>query len=67
VVRELSDDLSSVILVGHNPGVEELVRLVTGADIEMPTSAIAVIAMAGSWVEADEESGTLLASGRPPG
>ncbi len=66
VVRSLPDDLSSVVLVGHNPGVEDLVRRLTGADVEMTTSAIAVIAMAGSWVEADDETGTLITSGRPP-
>lgn len=66
-LRELSDELSTVILVGHNPGVEDLVRRLTGADVEMKTCALAVIAMAGSWVEADDETGTLLASGRPPG
>ncbi len=67
MVRGLSDDLSAVVLVGHNPGVEDLVRRLTGAEVEMPTSAIAVIAMAGSWVEADDETGTLITSGRPPG
>ncbi len=66
VVRELPDDQSTVVLVGHNPGVEDLVHRLTGAGPEMPTSAIAVIALAGSWVQADDEMGTLVTSGRPP-
>jgi phosphohistidine phosphatase len=30
VVRVLPDDLDTVVLVGHNPGIEDLVSLLTG-------------------------------------
>jgi len=50
-------DLDTVVLVGHNPGVEELVELYTGQWVALPTSAIAVI---------DVPNGRLITHGRPP-
>ena len=66
VVRELSDDLDTVVLVGHNPGIEELVSLLTGEWLPMPTSALAVIAVPGNWSAAGHRPSVLQASGRPP-
>lgn len=66
VVRELPDDLHTVVLVGHNPGIEELVSRLTGESAAMPTSAIAVIAVPGSWSAAGDVRARLTASGRPP-
>jgi len=65
VVQELSDDLETVVLVGHNPGIEDLVSLLTGEGVPMPTSATAVIAVSGSWSTASHSSAVLRASGRP--
>lgn len=66
IVRSLPDDSETVVLVGHNPGIADLASLLTGEQIEMPTSAIAVIGLSGSWSGADESSATLRTSGRPP-
>jgi phosphohistidine phosphatase len=66
IVRELPDDKRTVILVAHNPGLEELVYLLSGEDISMPTSALAVLTLPGSWAEAAPSTAALLASGRPP-
>lgn len=66
VVRALPEDANAVLLVGHNPGIEELVSLLTGESIAMPTSALAVIGLTGSWSTAGQASATLLASGKPP-
>jgi phosphohistidine phosphatase len=49
---------ATVVLVGHNPGVEDLVRRLTDEWVALPTSAIAVV---------DVAAGRLVASGRPPG
>jgi len=65
VVQELSDDLRHVVLVGHNPGLEDLLTRLTGRWRPIPTSAIAVIAIPGPWSDADTDA-TLLAAGRPP-
>jgi phosphohistidine phosphatase len=66
VVRELPDDVDTVVMVGHNPAIEDLVTLLTGECVQMPTSALAVIELAGSWSSASQASAVLRASGRPP-
>lgn len=65
VVAGLPAEGSTVVLVGHNPGVEDLVEALTGDSVTMPTSAIAVLTWDGAWSDAD--SARLVASGRPPG
>jgi phosphohistidine phosphatase len=64
IVRSLPEEWGTVALVGHNPAMEELVDLVTGQAVAMPTSCLAVIDLPGPWGEAVE--GTLRAHGRPP-
>lgn len=66
IVQELSDDLDTVVLVGHNPGIEELVTLLTGQWVPMPTSGLAVIAVPRPWAAAGDSVAVLRASGRPP-
>ena len=65
VVRELPDDATTVVLVGHNPGVEDLVASLTGSWVPMPTSALAVIGLPGPWSAAGIGA-ELRAHGRPP-
>ena len=67
LVRELPVELATVVLVGHNPGLEDLVSRLTGEWVRMPTSALAVIDLAGPWASAGRRPATLRASGRPPG
>lgn len=67
VVRDLPDDVDTVVLVGHNPGIEDLVALLTGQLVPMSTSALAVIGWHGPWSSADHGSAILRTSGRPPG
>ncbi len=66
VVRRLPGDVATAALVGHNPALEELVEELTGEWAAMPTSALAVIALPGPWVDAGDGTARLLASGRPP-
>ena len=67
VVRELPSTLHTVVLVGHNPGIEDLAFAVTREPTSMPTSTIALITWPGSWPAAGHDSAILRASGRPPG
>ncbi|MGO4690214.1 SixA phosphatase family protein [Glaciibacter sp. 2TAF33] len=67
VVRALPDDAVTVVLVGHNPGMEELVAQLTGDRLTLPTSAIAVIGWSGPWASAADTEAVLRTSGRPPG
>jgi phosphohistidine phosphatase len=64
VVRELPAEADTVVLVGHNPGVEDLVQELTGKWVPMPTSALAVVQWDDSWT--DPSGARLTASGRPP-
>jgi len=66
VTRDLPDDLGTVVLVGHNPGVEDLVARLTGERVQMLTSAVAVIVLPAPWVTAGDGPATLSACGRPP-
>jgi phosphohistidine phosphatase len=65
IVQELPDDLHAVVLVGHNPGLEDLLARLTGRWRPMTTSALAVIGISGGWADADSGS-HLVAAGRPP-
>ena len=67
IVRELAGEVSTVVLVGHNPGVEDLVASLTGRSVPMPTSALAVIDLPGPWAAAGDTTAELRAHGRPPG
>ncbi|GHJ41184.1 histidine phosphatase family protein [Streptomyces sp. TS71-3] len=67
VLREVFDQYRSVLLIGHHPGVQDLVlALSSGGDNEgltrlrtkFPTSAIAVMTQPGRW--ADLAPGTAL-------
>ena len=66
VVRGLRDDLETVVVVGHNPGLEELAFLLTGERPAMPTSALAVITLVGPWSTAGDHPTMLRQLGRPP-
>ncbi|MGW0826894.1 SixA phosphatase family protein [Streptomyces sp. NPDC002845] len=57
VVREVSDEVGTLLLIGHNPGLEELVLELAGDGFDntldevrtkFPTSAIAVLAWYGT-------------------
>ena len=43
MVSRLSDTIERVMVIGHNPGLEELVEQLTGIKVKMPTAALAHI------------------------
>lgn len=49
VARELPDAAGTVLFVGHNPGLEDLVEELSGAPCELKTSSIAVLSGRGDW------------------
>ena len=67
VLREIDDDISSALLVGHNPGLDELVARLTGERVDMVTSALAVLRFSGRWRDLGKGAAQLEAFGRPPG
>ncbi|MGH3904019.1 MAG: SixA phosphatase family protein [Pseudonocardiaceae bacterium] len=67
VTRELPAHASAVLLVGHNPSLEDFLELLTGATEVLKTSAIAVMTTPGTWEEANPGSWTLEALATPRG
>ncbi|MBO0823513.1 MAG: histidine phosphatase family protein, partial [Actinobacteria bacterium] len=59
------DQAATVMYIGHNPAAAELVELLTGAGIEFPTSAIAVIGLSADWARLAPATGELIASWSP--
>jgi phosphohistidine phosphatase len=45
VLREVGNEHATVLVVGHNPGVEELVKHLTGQAEPMPTAALAEVSL----------------------
>lgn len=66
IVHGLPDGAGTVVLVGHNPGIEDLASLLAGQPVAMPTCAIAALAISGPWATAGRSTAKLLAAGRPP-
>lgn len=67
VLNDVNDDCGSVMVVGHNPGLEELLAALTGARERLPTAALArVMLPIGSWSELTLDArGTLANLWRP--
>ena len=55
-LHDLSDDNVRVLIVGHNPGLEELVEMLTGEIHVLPTCSMAHVELrVGKWLERDYE------------
>jgi phosphohistidine phosphatase len=67
ILSELDDKYEQVMVVGHNPGLEELLEVLTGDYERMPTAALAQVQLPiQSWVDLGEEpQGELVAVWRP--
>ena len=60
IVRSIADSAGTAIMVGHNPGFENLLSYLTGDHRHMPTCALAKIEFdVASWSGVSEESGRL--------
>jgi phosphohistidine phosphatase len=61
LVRRLPDTVNCALMVGHNPGFEELVARLTDADERMPTAALACIEFQiDHWKDIEDKTGKLL-------
>jgi phosphohistidine phosphatase len=62
VVREVGDEVGTLLLVGHNPSVFELMLTLTDGEppaAGFPTSAFAVVTLPVGWLDAGPGSGRL--------
>ena len=58
VISQIDDSVNALLLVGHNPGFEELVGLLTNARGDMPTASLACIELgADHWNAVQAEAG----------
>jgi phosphohistidine phosphatase len=72
LVRELPAAPTSALLIGHNPGIEELATSLAeppdGGDapgLRFPTAAMAVLEFAGAWADLAPATARLLAFATP--
>jgi phosphohistidine phosphatase len=60
ITSQIENDRKTVLLVGHNPGLEELLRVLTGEEHRLPTAALVKMKLKISkWSDASENKGTL--------
>lgn len=60
LLAETPDEFESVLLVGHNPGLEGLIKILTGGIQPLPTAALAQIELnIEHWNEIAAETGKL--------
>jgi phosphohistidine phosphatase len=71
-LRRVPDETQSVMLIGHNPAVQELALELAGdgdrlADVErkFPTCALATLSLRGTWGELEAGAAVLVAFVRP--
>jgi phosphohistidine phosphatase len=67
VVRSLPDTADTALLIGHNPGVVELVELLGGQERDMRTASIAVLSWDGAWADAAVDGARLDEHATPRG
>lgn len=72
VLARVPADVQAVLLVGHNPGLEELLRHLAGGDIDepedgklLPTATLARLEMPDDWAELAPGGASLIALVRP--
>jgi phosphohistidine phosphatase len=60
IVTELPDSMDCIGLVGHNPGIGQLLYYFTGAAHDVPTCAVAVVEFeTNDWMKVEANAGKL--------
>ena len=65
VVRELPASAATVLLIGHNPGLSDLVEELADTEIQLRTSSIAVLSGDVTWADVAPGALRLVASETP--
>jgi phosphohistidine phosphatase len=65
IIRETASNVGTLMYIGHNPAAAGLVGLLTQTEADLPTAAIAVIALTGDWPTLAAGGGELFASWAP--
>jgi phosphohistidine phosphatase len=70
-LHSIGDDVGIALMVGHNPGIADLIDLLVARDDagpgaeDVPTGAIAVVSLAAPWPSVEPGTGTLESLWRP--
>jgi phosphohistidine phosphatase len=67
IIAATPDEVPALMYVGHNPAAAQLAVDLTRTELPFPTSAIAVIAVAGPWADLAPGRGDLIAHWTPKG
>jgi phosphohistidine phosphatase len=62
---QTSEQVATLMYVGHNPAAADVTEALTATPIDFPTAAIAVIGVTTSWAELSDGTGDLVASWTP--
>lgn len=66
VISQINDENETALLIGHNPGLEGIIKTLTGEFYSMPTAALAKIELnIESWSEVSANSGSVNLFVRP--
>ena len=65
VAQEFPDTARTVLIIGHNPGLEDLASELTGTQCALKTSSVAVLSGPGDWLEIGPGWATLEATETP--
>ena len=61
VISQIENDRETALIIGHNPGLEELLMLLTGEDKRLPTAALAQVEIkAAKWATAGDKRARLV-------
>ncbi|MGW5644520.1 SixA phosphatase family protein [Saccharopolyspora sp. NPDC003752] len=67
VIREIPPAVMTAVVIGHNPGLEDLAGLLTGEPAELKTAAIALLSSAAEWSEVAESWASAATYAKPRG
>ncbi|SEF91414.1 phosphohistidine phosphatase [Saccharopolyspora kobensis] len=67
VVHEIPKTVMTAAVIGHNPGLEDLVSLLTGEPAVLKTAAVAVLSTPSPWSAIGENSATAVEFAKPRG
>lgn len=48
-IRQVAPNVDTLLVIGHNPGLEEFLSRITGADELLPTASIALVTLSDPW------------------
>jgi phosphohistidine phosphatase len=66
-LRKIDEQVACTLVVGHNPGLEQLLALLTGHDTHLPTATLAHVQLdIATWSDVNSQTrGTLIAIWQP--